>query len=163
LPSSEIADASSSFRRTDIDNSELALIRDIVSSISITEICCNGLRFDELEKEEERGPKISRKMLLGCVDEFFEAKCEYYFRSGYRLWSQGCLYIKRLSAEKLFKEIWVEKGVDDEGMVDALVDADMSSQLGKWVDFEIESFQAGAEIEREILDSLIAELVASLL
>jgi Domain of unknown function (DUF4378) len=162
LPSSEIADANSSFRSTNTDNSELALIRDIVSSINITEICCNGLCFDELE-EEERDPKISRKMLFGCVHEFLEAKCEYYFGSGYRLWSQGCLYIKKLSAEKLFKEIWVEKGVDEEGMVDALVYADMSSQLGKWVDFEIESFQAGAEIEREVLDSLIDEFVADLL
>lgn len=163
MPSSENADITSSFRSTNTDNPDLALIREIISSINITEICCNGLRFHELEKEEERDPKTSRKLLLGCVHEFLEAKCGCYFGSGYRLWSRGFLYIKKLSAEKLFKEIWVEKGVEEEGMVDVLVDADMSSQLGKWVDFEIEAFEAGAEIGREVLDLLIDELVTDLL
>ncbi|KAJ3703824.1 hypothetical protein LUZ61_007529 [Rhynchospora tenuis] len=164
LPSSEIADSAISFGNTNIDSPEIALIREIINTINITEVCCNGLYLDEIEVKEEEGEvKISRTMLLGCVREFLEEKCKYYFGSGYRLWSQGLLFIGKLSAEKLYKEIWVENGVDEEGMVDVLVDADMSSQLGKWVNFEIESFEAGGEIERDVLDSLVDELVADLL
>ncbi|KAJ4751669.1 GPI-anchored adhesin-like protein [Rhynchospora pubera] len=164
LPSSEIADTAISFGNTNIDSPEIALIREIINSINITEVCCNGFYLDEIEVKEEEGEvKISRIMLLGCVREFLEEKCKYYFGSGYRLWSQGLLFIGKLSAEKLYKEIWVEKGVDEESMVDVLVDADMSSQVGKWVNFEIESFEVGVEIEREVLDSLIDEMVADLL
>lgn len=49
-------------------------------------------------------------------------------------------------------------------MVDELVDKDMSSdQHQKWLDFDVEAFEVGVEIERRLLDSLINEVVADIL
>ncbi|KAH0994390.1 hypothetical protein GBA52_018254 [Prunus armeniaca] len=44
--------------------------------------------------------------------------------------------------------------------VDELVDKDMSTQRGRWLDFDIETFEEGLEIEKEILNSLVDELVS---
>jgi hypothetical protein len=45
-------------------------------------------------------------------------------------------------------------------MVDELVDQDMSTRYGKWLDFSIEAFEEGLEIENGILTSLVDELVS---
>ncbi|KAJ6757053.1 PHOSPHATIDYLINOSITOL N-ACETYLGLUCOSAMINYLTRANSFERASE SUBUNIT P DOWN SYNDROME CRITICAL REGION PROTEIN 5 -RELATED [Salix koriyanagi] len=45
-------------------------------------------------------------------------------------------------------------------MVDELVDQDMSTSYGKWLDFSIEAFEDGVVIEDGILTSLVDELVS---
>ncbi|OMO58410.1 hypothetical protein COLO4_34668 [Corchorus olitorius] len=48
-------------------------------------------------------------------------------------------------------------------MVDELVDKDMSSQHGKWLDFEDDAFALGVDIEGQILNILVDEVIADLL
>ncbi|KAL2500745.1 putative serine/threonine-protein kinase-like [Forsythia ovata] len=47
-------------------------------------------------------------------------------------------------------------------MVDEVVEKDMSTKDGQWVEFEIEAFEEGVEIENRILASLVDELVEQL-
>ena len=65
-------------------------------------------------------------------------------------------------AEELYKEIlgWQSMG---DLMVDELVDQDMCTSYGKWLDFSIEAFEDGVDIEDGILTSLVNELVSDLL
>ncbi|KAL2551437.1 putative late blight resistance protein-like protein R1B-17 [Forsythia ovata] len=44
-------------------------------------------------------------------------------------------------------------------MVDEVVDKDMNTKDGQWVEFEIQAFEEGVEIENRILASLVDELV----
>ena len=46
-----------------------------------------------------------------------------------------------------------------EWVEDELVDKDMSSGLGTWVDFRVEEFETGEELETEILSSLVDEVI----
>ncbi|KAJ0976364.1 hypothetical protein J5N97_018329 [Dioscorea zingiberensis] len=120
-----------------------------------------------LEKlESEDGGKVKdsemrRKMLFDCVNECLQVKYNKYFRGGYRSWAKGSSVTGKEMAGELCKEIsgWKNMG---ECMVDELVDRDMSSHLGKWTDFEIEAFEEGVEIQRDILASLLDELVHDL-
>jgi len=45
---------------------------------------------------------------------------------------------------------------------DELVDKDMSTGLGTWVDFQVETFEAGEDVEGEILSSLLDELIGDM-
>ncbi|KAJ3669294.1 hypothetical protein LUZ60_011244 [Juncus effusus] len=144
---------------------ELDFIKEILNSVTFSDgkiiIEINKGVFESIEDEEKDG-KISKKMLFGCVYEYLEIKCAYFFGAGYNLWVKGDLFVNKISAEGIFKEVLVEKGIEEESMVDFLVDRDMSVDLGKWVDFEIEKFESGSEIEGDILGFLIDELVGEL-
>ncbi|OMO58420.1 hypothetical protein COLO4_34666 [Corchorus olitorius] len=65
-------------------------------------------------------------------------------------------------AEEVYKEIAGWGGMGD-CMVDELVDKDMSSQHGKWLDFEDDAFALGVDIEGQILNILVDEVIADLL
>nr|XP_010914532.1 uncharacterized protein LOC105039910 isoform X1 [Elaeis guineensis] len=128
------------------------------------------LLFDKLETSrssiaqegEERDFRMRRKMLFDCVNECLDLKCSHYFHAGYRMWAKGMAVVMKDLTEELYREIsgWRSMG---EWMVDELVERDMSSRLGRWVDFEIEAFEAGVEIEMGILNSLVDEVVADLM
>ncbi|KAG1326210.1 hypothetical protein COCNU_01G001440 [Cocos nucifera] len=125
------------------------------------------LLFDKLEASrsltaqdgEERDFRMRRKMLFDCVNECLDLKCSHYFHAGYRMWAKGMAVVMKDLTEELYREIsgWRSMG---EWMVDEVVERDMSSHLGRWVDFEIEAFEAGVEIEMGILDSLVDEVVS---
>lgn len=68
--------------------------------------------------------------------------------------------VRKGLAEELYEEILGWKSMGD-SMVDQLLDKDMSSHLGRWVDFEIEVFKTGVELGGEILSSLVDEVVAN--
>ncbi|KAH7666642.1 hypothetical protein IHE45_12G009500 [Dioscorea alata] len=115
------------------------------------------LLYEKLEIKRSKESRLKRKVLFDCVNECLDLKCGRYFRSGYRTWSQGVAVVGKDLAEELYQEISSWKSMGD-WIVDELVDKDMSSHLGKWTDFEIESFEAGVDIEEQILSSLIDEL-----
>lgn len=125
--------------------------------------------FDQLEyrnealKENLNENKLERKLLFDCVSECVNLKCSKYTNAGFRTWEKGLSIMKRKErfAEDIYKEMLSWKGKDD-SMVDDLVDKDMSNQYGKWLDFEIESFELGVEIEGQVLNSLINEVVKDL-
>ncbi|KAJ6364873.1 hypothetical protein OIU76_029782 [Salix suchowensis] len=57
-----------------------------------------------------------------------------------------------------------EGGQTFAGMIpDEIIDWEMSHSLGKWTDFEIEGFETGAEIDRDILQTLVEEIAVDLL
>ncbi|ONK67575.1 uncharacterized protein A4U43_C05F1460 [Asparagus officinalis] len=164
---SEINNAS----HTKSSNHELDYIKEIVFNSATTSKVLAGeklnpLLFDKLEAKrrvEDKDGRLRRKTLFDCVDECLDLKCSRYFRTGYKSWSKGAAVVNE---ENLAKEIYAEiSGWNSMGdwMADEVVDKDMSSHLGKWVDYEIEAFEAGAEIEKEIVNSLVDEVIADCL
>lgn len=128
----------------------------------------NPRLFDQLEgrKEVSEGEeqKLRRKVLFDCVSEFTDLRCRRFASGGSRTWAKGLsiLRTKDRLAEEVYKEISGWGGMGD-FMVDDLVDKDMSSCYGKWLDYEVESFELGIEIEGRILDSLVNEVIADIL
>ncbi|GFZ11515.1 hypothetical protein Acr_22g0009130 [Actinidia rufa] len=125
--------------------------------------------FDQLETWKEisksrEDQKLSRKVLFECVSECMDLKFRRYASGGCRTWEKGLSILRRKEwlAEEVYKEVSGWRGMGD-CMVDDLVDKDMSSHYGKWLDFEVESFELGIEIEGRILNSLVNELVADIL
>lgn len=124
--------------------------------------------FDQLESRKEfsegEDRKLRRKVIFDCVSECMDLRCRRFASGGRRSWAKGLSVLRRKDrlAEEVFKEIsgW---GAMGDFMVDDLVDKDMSSYYGKWLDFEVESFELGVEIEGRILDSLVNEVVADML
>ncbi|CAL4919975.1 unnamed protein product [Urochloa decumbens] len=115
-----------------------------------------------LAGEEGKGYRLRRRLLFDCVNELLSAKCAYYFNASYGSWFMGMAVLQNLSAEEIHREMTSLK-VAEEWMVDELVYREMSSPLGSWVDFKMDSYQAGGDIAAELLGSLVDEVVAELL
>ncbi|KAL2941111.1 Protein LONGIFOLIA 2 [Bienertia sinuspersici] len=126
--------------------------------------------FDLLEnlinssgRNAEPCSKLERKILFDCVTESVDAKYQRAFLGSYKSWTKwGMLLQNEWLTEEVYKEIicWQNMG---SLMVDELVDRDMSTQYGRWLDFEIESLEEGMDVEEEILASLVDELVGDLI
>ncbi|GMN55220.1 hypothetical protein TIFTF001_024340 [Ficus carica] len=121
-------------------------------------------RKGSLESYYEGDTRLRRKVLFDSVSECLDLRYRRCTGGGYKVWEKGVAMLRRNErlAEEVYKEIsgWESLG---DSMVDELVDKDMSSQYGKWLDFEVEGFELGVEIEAQICDSLIDEIVADLL
>ncbi|RLN43097.1 uncharacterized protein C2845_PM01G25330 [Panicum miliaceum] len=115
-----------------------------------------------LAGDDGKGYRLRRRLLFDCVNELLTVKCAYYFNAGYSSWFMGMAVLQNLSAEEIHREMTSLK-VAEEWMVDELVYREMSSPLGSWVDFKMDSYQAGGDIVSELLGSLIDEVVADLL
>ncbi|KAL0323414.1 UNVERIFIED_CONTAM: hypothetical protein Sangu_1960700 [Sesamum angustifolium] len=130
----------------------------------------NPRLFDQLGSRNwhlNDGRVISRtnqRVLFDCVSECLELRCRKYVSGGCTLWAKGLSTVRRKErlAEEVYKEISGWSGVGD-AMIDELVDKDMSSQYGRWLDFDTEAFELGIQIESRILNSLIDEVVADML
>ncbi|GLT90174.1 hypothetical protein SLE2022_081200 [Rubroshorea leprosula] len=126
--------------------------------------------FNQLEREnakERNGEdysKLYRKLLFDCVSECLVLRCQQLFVGTCKGWTRCTTLSRRreVLAEELCKEISGLKSMGDV-MVDELVDKDMSSQQGRWLDFDTEAFEEGVEIEKVILTSLLEELVSDFL
>lgn len=103
---------------------------------------------------------LERKVLFDCVCECLEFSCGRLLAGNYKFWAKQMtvLHRRRWLADDLYREIssWT---VVEEMMVDELVDKDMSSNSGKWIEFDIEGFEEGVEIGDRILTSLVDELI----
>ncbi|CAK7326396.1 unnamed protein product [Dovyalis caffra] len=104
--------------------------------------------------------RLERKVLFDCTSECLGLRCRRYVRGGYKAWVKGTTMVRRKEqlAEDVYKEIseWSSMG---DCMVDELVDKDMSSQYGRWLDFEVDAFAFGEEVESQIFNSLVNEVV----
>ena len=158
---------------------ELDFMRDILVSAELnlkdfslgqTSNVVNPDLFDQLENQdrgmeniEEDYSKLARKLLFDCVSESLDYKCGQILSGSCKAWARLSTMFQRKGwlAEELYKEIlgWQTMG---DMMVDELVNQDMSTQSGKWLEFNIEAFEEGLEIEDGILTSLVDELVSEL-
>ncbi|KAH9626265.1 hypothetical protein KSS87_011155 [Heliosperma pusillum] len=171
--SSQITSLKSSMKRT---SSELGYVKNILCNVELmfkdyvtgrTREIVNPHLFDQMERRALMGTedtKLERKVLFDCVGECLDLKCQRFVGGGFDTWRKGVATLKRKErlGEEVYKEIegWRSLG---NCMVDELVDKDMSSKYGRWLDFEVDEFMLGVEIEGHILDSMVAEIVDDLL
>ncbi|KAJ9185981.1 hypothetical protein P3X46_005546 [Hevea brasiliensis] len=116
-----------------------------------------------IKRNEEEYSKLGRKVLFDCVSERLELMCRKALVGSCKSWARmwTLFQMRGWLAEELYKDISGWKSMGDL-MVDELVDKDMSTQYGRWLDFNIEAFEEGVEIEKGILTSLVDELVSDL-
>ncbi|KAL5786741.1 hypothetical protein ACOSQ2_009133 [Xanthoceras sorbifolium] len=158
-------------------NWELDYVREIVGSAELmvheyalgqTDQVITPNLFNHLENQEnetgrngQEQSKLGRKALFDCICECLNIRCWQLFVGSCKVWTKSSSTLFRRKsrlAEELYKEIVSWKSMGDL-MVDELVDKNMSTQSGKWIDFDIEAFEEGVEIENWILTSLVEELV----
>lgn len=126
--------------------------------------------FDQLESRKiqwdgDNGEsRLRRKVLFDCVSECLDIRCGRYAYGGSGTWLKGLAMVTRKEwlAEEVYKEITSWRGMGD-CMVDELVDKDMSSQCGRWLDFQFDAFVFGVEVEGDIFSSLVDEVLADIL
>ncbi|XP_021649358.2 uncharacterized protein LOC110641823 isoform X2 [Hevea brasiliensis] len=116
-----------------------------------------------MKRNKEQYSKLGRKALFDCVSEQLELMCGQAFVGSCKSWTKlwTLCQRKRWLAEELYKEISAWKTMGDL-MVDELVDKDMSSQYGRWLDFNMEVYEEGVAIEKGLLTSMVDELVSDL-
>ncbi|XWS58114.1 hypothetical protein CRYUN_Cryun08bG0007000 [Craigia yunnanensis] len=116
------------------------------------------------ERNGEDYNKLEQKLLLDCVSECLELRCGQLLVGSCKGWVKWEKLIQKRGwlAEEVYKEILGWKSMEDI-MVDDLVDKDMSTKYGRWLDFDLEVLEEGLEIEKSISTSLVDELVCDLL
>ncbi|XP_050381784.1 uncharacterized protein LOC126798773 isoform X2 [Argentina anserina] len=116
--------------------------------------------FDNLLYQEEY-PKLQQKLLFDSVNESLHNRCKQIVVGSQKALDQWETLSQRKEslAAELYKEITVWNNMGDL-RADDLVDKDMSTGLGRWLNFEVDAFEEGVEIEKEILSCLVDELVS---
>ncbi|XP_039026113.1 uncharacterized protein LOC120159603 [Hibiscus syriacus] len=126
----------------------------------------NPCLFNQLERRRSDGEegKLERKVLFDSVSECLNSKCRQYASGGHRTWAKGMAIMRRNKwlAEEVHKEISRWRAMGD-CMVDELVNDDMSSGYGKWLDFEVDAFVVGVDIEEQIMNALVDEMIGEIL
>ncbi|CAN1161548.1 hypothetical protein LINPERHAP2_LOCUS23989 [Linum perenne] len=114
----------------------------------------------KLGNTKQRSTKLDRKVVFDCIAEFLDSKCSRRRQSlAATSWEEAWTEI---GAVELHREMlgWQSMG---DLVVDELVDRDMSTRHGRWVDFDLETAEEGCEIEVAILASLVDEVASDLL
>ena len=106
--------------------------------------------------------KLDRRILFDCMTDIVSSRYELVFVGSHKAWAKwGMLIQNEWLTEEVYKEIMFLQSMGNL-MVDELIDRDMSTQCGKWLDFEIESLEEGMKIEEDIISSLVDELIDDL-
>ncbi|TKY72535.1 hypothetical protein E2542_SST01276 [Spatholobus suberectus] len=157
---------------------ELDYVKDILCNVELMYMdfslgrsheVINSHQYNQLEgrkggfKRNDES-RIRRKVTFDCVSECLDLRCRRYVGGGYKMWSKGFEMVKRKEwlAEDVYKEITGWRGMGD-SMVDELVDKDMSSQYGRWLDYEVDAFELGSEVVDQIFNSLVDDVVNEIL
>ncbi|KAF7819982.1 hypothetical protein G2W53_025437 [Senna tora] len=114
--------------------------------------------------EDFKERKQLKGFLFDCVIEYLESICCRYCNCGFEAWNELSLWMKSemLIIQGVKKEI--KKWASMAGMIpDEIIEWEMSHSLGKWTDFDIEAFEAGAAIDGDILGFLVDEIVEDLI
>ncbi|KAF6166291.1 hypothetical protein GIB67_008719 [Kingdonia uniflora] len=177
------ADLSHSNSSTSTSNWELDYIREILCNadsmfkdytLGRAQEIINPHLFDQLENrkprsrindfEAENNLRLTRKALFDGVCECLDLRFIRFVGGGWKQWAKGVGIFRRKEwlVEEVYREItgWRSMG---EWMLDELVDKDMSTQYGRWLDFEIDEFEVGKEIEKDVLNSLVDEVFSDFL
>ncbi|XP_062215864.1 uncharacterized protein LOC133916268 isoform X2 [Phragmites australis] len=178
LDTSDISDVTQCSKKS--RNTELEYVGDVLGNVNLATdelgslfvnqdgSALDPLLFEKLESmnvytqgKEPLRHRRYRRLLFDCVNECLETRRLTYFRAGYAAWSKGVAALSRSIEKEVCNEItsWKSMG---EWVEDELVDKDMSSGVGTWVDFGVEAFEAGEEVETEILGSLLDEVISDM-
>ncbi|XP_058743119.1 uncharacterized protein LOC131615941 [Vicia villosa] len=157
---------------------ELEYVKDILSNAELmaeelavdeTENTIMPSLFDTLENQRtevesyEKYSKLQRKAIFDCVSECLGSKCRQVFVAKCKAWPRWVTFMrKRLLTEEVYKEILEYRSMEEEVVVDEIIRKDICTPLGRWLDFDIEAFENGLEIELDIVTILIDELVSDL-
>ncbi|CAN8255780.1 unnamed protein product [Cochlearia groenlandica] len=121
--------------------------------------------FDEMDgRGESTSAKRERKILFDFVNKCLGLKCEQMFMGTCKgLLGKGEFLFGQRDwlVEELNREINGLKKMRDM-MMDELVDKDMSSFQGRWLDFDREAYEEGIDIEGEIVSTLVNDLINDL-
>lgn len=179
----ELSDSASSttlkkHRITYSSTSELDYVKDILCNVELmfmdfasgrSHKIINPHLFNQLESRRafENGDddesKVRRKAIFDCVSECLDLRFGSGIGGGYKMWTKGIKMIRsEWLAGEVYKEISSWEGMGD-SMVDELVDKDMSSQYGRWLDFDVDAFEMGAEVGDQIFNSLVDDIVSDIL
>lgn len=161
-------------------NRELEYVKDILNSAELTledfalgqisEVAAPNL-FDPLEilgngteRNGEECFKLGRKVLFDCVSECLDLRSRKILVGSCKSWSKWVTLSGRKLwlAEDVYGEILGWKSMEDL-MLDEIVDKDMSTQYGRWIDFDIEAFEEVVDMEKGIVASLVDELISDIL
>ncbi|KAI3855551.1 hypothetical protein MKX03_006589 [Papaver bracteatum] len=152
-----------------ICNAELVFM-DFMSG-QTNEIIKPGL-FEQLEIQiacsitdtNEKNSTQRRMVLFDCVKESLDLRCKRLTSGGSLMWKKGVsMFVnKEWLVEDIYKEISGWESMID-WMMDELVDKDMSTKYGRWLNYETQEFEVGVEVENSIVSSLIDEIVADIL
>lgn len=178
VDTSDISDVTQCSKRS--RHTELEYIADVLSNVNLTTdelgslfvnqdiSALDPLLFEKMENmhvytqgKEPFCRRGYRRLLFDCVNECLETRRMTYFQAGYAAWSKGAATLSRGIEAEVCNEITSWKSMGD-WMEDELVDKDMSSGLGTWVDFRVEEFEAGEEVESHILSSLLDEVIGDM-
>ncbi|GAU33834.1 hypothetical protein TSUD_393420 [Trifolium subterraneum] len=157
---------------------ELDYVKEILSNVELmymdfslgrTREVVNSHLFNQLESRKggfksDDESRIERKVIFDCVSECLDLRCKSYVGGGYKMWIKGFEMVRRKDwlAKDVYKEILGWKEMRD-SMVDELVDKDMSSQFGNWLDYEIDAYDFGEEVADHIFNSLVDDVVYDML
>jgi RecG-like helicase len=159
---------------------ELDYVKDILSNAELMEeelmvgetnnIIMPTL-FDLLENKKtgveiyEEYSKLERKAIFDCVRECLELRCRQVFTTRCKAWPRWVESVtmrKMWLAEEVYKDMLEFRSMEEEVVMDEIISKDMSTPLGKWLDFDIEVSENGLELELDIVTYLIDELVSDL-
>ncbi|CAK8531610.1 unnamed protein product [Lathyrus sativus] len=157
---------------------ELEYVKEILCNVELMYIdfslgrarkVVNSHLFNQLESRKggfksDDESRIERKVIFDIVSECMDLRCRSYVGGGYRMWSKGFEMVRRKDwlAKDVYKEILGLRGMRD-SMVEELVYKDMSSQYGKWLDYEVDAFEFGEEVVNQIFESLVDDVVYEML
>lgn len=108
--------------------------------------------------------KLEQKLVFDFLNECLEFRCEQISVGNHKAWSKLTMLFQKkdLLAEEFYREMSRLTSMKDLS-TDEIVDKDMSSHYGKWVDFETEECEEVLDLGDEILSSLVDELMIDLL
>ncbi|KAL5700903.1 hypothetical protein ACHQM5_026341 [Ranunculus cassubicifolius] len=175
----ELSDSASSTCSGDFgtgNKPELEYVRNVINNADIqfkdialgrADEMVSPQLFAQLENTTKSQSRINserRRVLFDCVSECLDLRLQPYASTGCRNWVKGEAMTRQRGwlGEEIYREISALQSTGD-WILDDLVDKDMSSRNGKWLDFEIEGFELGEEIGNKILSSLVDEMVADIL
>lgn len=185
-PDAELSDSASStsigtvLKRQETRRWEFEYVKEMLSNIELmfkdyavgrTQDIVKPHLFDQLESCNQYSsyggviPIIDQRLMFDCVSECLDLRCRQYVGGGYRSLANGLSLVgrKEIFAQEVYKEISGWSANIGDSMIDELVDKDMSNQYGRWLDFDVETFELGTQIQSRILNSLIDEVVANIL
>lgn len=103
-----------------------------------------------------------KRFLFDSMIECLDSKYARYGNCGFKAWTRLPLC---MNTDILIGEVdeEVRRWSNLTGkLTDEIIEWEMSHSLGKWMDFEIEGFEIGAEIGGDILQKLVDEIVLDL-